>query len=311
MGNTNMSYIHRSLWLGSVTNAMDASMLQSMGITHIVNATAEEENFYPQKFVYHRIPLYDKTSERVTPYFDQVVEFISSAHAAGGVVLIHCQEGISRSVTLALAYRMLTEHISLGKAFADIKLVRPEAEPNPGFLQELRDLERRLLGKLVTQEMLTRFDWGGLECSGSGIDRLRISIKSLLAVRRDDRVNDKVTKEALDAVRTAAVEVTPKDFKSALPGIIYDVLENFGGGSTRDKIAWENLAFVLNHIASLNPQFGTIISDTMTSLPSDEPWEEVCLDFPLAPILIDQLRLRIAEVETNETTDRIGNANEI
>src|SRR5271155_2059323 len=134
MGNTNMSYIHRSLWLGSVRNAMDASMLQSVGITHIVNATAEEENFFPQKFVYYRVPLYDKTSERVAPYFDEFIEFISSAHASGGVVLIHCQEGISRSATLALAYRMLTEHISLGKAFTDIKLVRPEAEPNPGFL---------------------------------------------------------------------------------------------------------------------------------------------------------------------------------
>jgi hypothetical protein len=206
---------------------------------------------------------------------------------------------------------MLTEHISLGKAFADIKLVRPEAEPNPGFLQELRDLERRMLGKLVTQEMLTRFDWGVLDCSGSGIDRLRISIKSLLAVRRDDCVNDKVAKETLDAVRTAAVEVTPKDFKSALPGIIYDVLENFGGGSTRDKTAWENLAFVLNDIPSLNPQFGAIICNTVASLTSEEGWEEVCLDFPLAPTLVDQLRLRIAEVETKETTEPIGNANEI
>jgi atypical dual specificity phosphatase len=211
MGNTNMSYIHRSLWLGSVTKAMDASMLQSVGITHIVNATAEEENFFPQEFVYHRVPLYDKTSDRVAPYFDEVIEFISCANAAGGVGLIHCQEGISRSVTLALAYRMLTEHISLGKAFADIKLVRPEAEPNPGFLQELRDLERRLLGKLVTQETLTRFDWGVLDCSGSGIDRWRTSIKTLLAVRRDDRVNDKVAKEALDAVRTAAVDVTTSE----------------------------------------------------------------------------------------------------
>ena len=98
MGSTNMSLICGSLLLGSVMNAMDVSMLQSVGITHIVNATAEEENFFPQKFEYHRVPLYDKTSERVAPYFDEVVKFISCAHATGGVVLIHCQEVIYLSV---------------------------------------------------------------------------------------------------------------------------------------------------------------------------------------------------------------------
>jgi protein-tyrosine phosphatase len=295
MGSTKMSFIYRSLWVGSVTNAMDVSMLQSVRITHIVNATAEEENFFPQKFVYHRVPLYDKTSERAAPYFDQVIEFISAAHAAGGLVLIHCQEGISRSVTLALAYRMVTEHISLGKAFADIKLVRPEAEPNPGFLQELRELERRVLGKLVTKEKLTRFDWGALDRPGTGIDRLRLSIRNLLAVRKDDGVNNKMAKQTLDDVRTAAAEVAPKELKSGLPEIIYDVLENFGGSSSRDKTAWTNFAFLLNDIAQLNSQFGAIMSDTMASLPSDEQWLEVCLDSPLAPTLINQLRLRIVE----------------
>src|SRR5271169_701607 len=159
---------------------MDTAKLQSLGITHIVNATAEENNFFEDQFVYHRIPLYDKTSERAALFFDEFIDFVSSALAGHGKVMIHCKEGISRSVTLVLAYRMIREHITLRKAFEDIKVVRPHVEPNPGFLQELRELEFAIWGQVITNEQLTAMDLGGLD-TDNAVDLLKRHIATFIA----------------------------------------------------------------------------------------------------------------------------------
>jgi len=129
------------LWVGSVINAKDARLLNSLGITHILNATAEEDNYYEDQFVYHRVPLYDRLTECASPFFNDAIAFIKSALAADGTVLIHCQEGISRSPTVALAFRMITEELPLRNAYRQLRSARPEIEPNGAFLQDLRELE--------------------------------------------------------------------------------------------------------------------------------------------------------------------------
>src|SRR5271163_3116275 len=162
-GDDGPSLVGENLWVGDILNAKNLNLLNRLKITHIINATAEEKIYYPDRFIYLRIPLYDRASERVTPFFHQAIDFISSAHAAGGVVMLHCAEGVSRSVTLALAYRILKDGIPLSKAFWQMKSVRPEIEPNPGFLQELRELERGKWGHVLTKEKLTQYDYGFVE----------------------------------------------------------------------------------------------------------------------------------------------------
>ena len=152
------TYIADHLWVGSALNSKDLKLLQSLGVTHILNATAEEENFFQDNFVYHRTPLYDRTSERSLPFFEDTISFISSTHGANGTVLVHCQEGISRSPTLALAYQMAKDHVPLGECFKQMRKVRPEIEPNRAFLQDLREWEVQHWGRVITREKLTRYD---------------------------------------------------------------------------------------------------------------------------------------------------------
>lgn len=56
-------------------------------------------------------------------------------------VLVHCAMGVSRSVTLCAIWIMIRQRLSLQDTMEMIRLVRPEAMPNMGFIASLRALE--------------------------------------------------------------------------------------------------------------------------------------------------------------------------
>lgn len=58
-------------------------------------------------------------------------------------VLIHCLAGVSRSVTLTLAYLMKHLNISFDEAFALVRLRKPDISPNFHFLRQLQLFERQ------------------------------------------------------------------------------------------------------------------------------------------------------------------------
>lgn len=60
-------------------------------------------------------------------------------------VLIHCAAGVSRSSYLDCAVQMRGRHVSFDDALAYIKASRPQANPNSGFVEQLRRLEPELM----------------------------------------------------------------------------------------------------------------------------------------------------------------------
>jgi protein-tyrosine phosphatase len=62
----------------------------------------------------------------------QARDWIDASLASGGAVLVHCHEGKSRSVTLLLAYLMLSRGLNLAAALAHMLAVHPKASPNAG-----------------------------------------------------------------------------------------------------------------------------------------------------------------------------------
>lgn len=300
-----MSLVSDRLWLGSVAEVMNFSILGSLGITHIVNATVDEPNFFEDAFIYHRIPLYDKPNERFSPYLDEFIEFINAAHKDAGTVAVHCMEGISRSVTLVLAYRILQERLSLGKAFAEMRLVRPQAEPNPGFLQELRELEKKILGKIVTNERLTPLDYGVLD-EGNKVDQLKARIMNYIVMVENYGPEKEVIMEAYEAVLTTAAEVTPDDFQLHITEIIIDVFENFGSLSQRDGHARSKFAVILDELLRMTPAFGKIVKRALAVLPWDEQWKELCLDLPLAKKFLRDLESNMKELDTKKPITKSG-----
>ncbi len=62
-------------------------------------------------------------------------------------MLVHCAQGKSRSAVLAVAYLILRHEMTVTEAMSTIKARRGMAEPNPGFRQQLADMERSLRKK--------------------------------------------------------------------------------------------------------------------------------------------------------------------
>ena len=81
-----------------------------------------QEYYEPWGITYKGIQLVDVPQTNITIYFNEVVDFIDQALAAGGKVLVNCEMGMSRSSTCVLAYLMLRHQMSAGEALAKVFL---------------------------------------------------------------------------------------------------------------------------------------------------------------------------------------------
>lgn len=56
-----------------------------------------------------------------------------------GVVLVHCNAGVSRSSSIVMAYLMWREGLLFDEAYRQVKLARPSSRPNSGFYRQLQN----------------------------------------------------------------------------------------------------------------------------------------------------------------------------
>lgn len=134
------------IFLGSGASARNFAVLRKLGITHILNASfaVAAHSTDPDSFTYLNMNLKDTPDEAIDRAFPLAHAFINDALAAGGSILIHCQAGVSRSVTLLCSYLMKRDGLSAATALSTIRAVRPHVEPLSHFISRLQIYENVL-----------------------------------------------------------------------------------------------------------------------------------------------------------------------
>uniref|UniRef100_W5MHX8 Dual specificity phosphatase 19a n=1 Tax=Lepisosteus oculatus TaxID=7918 RepID=W5MHX8_LEPOC len=121
------------------TNSFALSNVIQTDVTHILNVAYGVENTFQDQFVYKQLSILDLPETVITSYFQECSEFIEQVKAQNGVVLVHCNAGVSRSASIVIGYLMSTEGLRFDDAFALVKNARPAICPNLGFMEQLRN----------------------------------------------------------------------------------------------------------------------------------------------------------------------------
>ncbi|XP_012686084.2 dual specificity protein phosphatase 19-like [Clupea harengus] len=124
--------------ISSQDAAQDIDTLRKYKVTHILNVAYGVENAFPDLFHYKTVTVLDVPETDITSCFQECFAFIDQARDQGSVVLLHCNAGVSRSASVAIAYLMSRDALSFQEAFDAVKAVRPSIRPNPGFLTQLK-----------------------------------------------------------------------------------------------------------------------------------------------------------------------------
>ncbi|CAN8269612.1 unnamed protein product [Cochlearia groenlandica] len=143
-GGNDLSQIQQGLFIGSVAEANNKDLLKISNVTHILTVAVALFPPYPDDFAYKVIEVVDRYETDLRVYFDECFSFMDEAIESGGGVLVHCFMGVSRSVTIVVAYLMKKHGMSFTKAMELVKSRRPQASPNFGFVSQLRHFEKSI-----------------------------------------------------------------------------------------------------------------------------------------------------------------------
>ncbi|XP_061602144.1 dual specificity protein phosphatase 19-like [Cololabis saira] len=127
------------LLLGSQDAAHDIDTLQRYKVSHVLNVAYGVTNLFPDQLECKTLEILDLPETQITSYLEECSSFIDQAQQQGGVVLVHCNAGVSRSSSIVIGYLMLREGLSFDAAYGQVKLARPSIRPNAGFYQQLHN----------------------------------------------------------------------------------------------------------------------------------------------------------------------------
>lgn len=125
------------LLLSSQDAAHDMETLRTHQVTHVLNVAYGVPNPFPDQMIYKTLPILDVPEIDITTFLEECNSFIDQARDQNGVVLVHCNAGVSRAASIVIGYLMSREKCSFEEAYSQVKSARPSARPNAGFYHQL------------------------------------------------------------------------------------------------------------------------------------------------------------------------------
>lgn len=146
----NANKIIDGLFIGNQEAAQEIDFLTGIKCNHIINCAGHS---VPNLFVrvgirYLTLRWLDCKTQVLfdsdMKTFRQIIKFIESVISKGQTILIHSQHGNSRAVCAIIVYLMHRFGWSLKKSVEYIKFKRPEIQPKPYFIKQLKKVAKRL-----------------------------------------------------------------------------------------------------------------------------------------------------------------------
>ncbi|CAE7233356.1 DSPTP1B, partial [Symbiodinium pilosum] len=139
-----------AIYLGGAGAVMNPEFLVAENIKGIVTCARDLQVLWPKfneavadaearGLKYHLVPLLDEPQQKLeVEDLRKAAGFLHQIVEAGGNVLVHCAQGRSRSTTVLLAYLAAAKNMTVVSALALIQDKRHMAQPNSGFMEQLR-----------------------------------------------------------------------------------------------------------------------------------------------------------------------------
>jgi protein-tyrosine phosphatase len=144
-----IDHIHDHIYLGDFRAADNLNLLQDNNVTHIINCAHGLPNQFQNDIDYLELHLHDIQSQDLTEAIEKSMEFMKNAKSN---VFVHCKQGVSRSASIVIAYLITFNKMTFDEAFEYVNSKRKVVLPNPGFEMQLREYEKKVLGKKSEEE---------------------------------------------------------------------------------------------------------------------------------------------------------------
>jgi dual specificity phosphatase 12 len=132
-----ISKVEDGLYISDYKAASNKGLLKKLGIKAVVSMIPSKDT---PKFLgvrYYVFPTEDRKDYDIAERATAAAKCVAAERAAGNRVLVHCHAGISRSATVVMIYLMWRDDIGADGALKRLKKVRPQVQPNPGFMRFL------------------------------------------------------------------------------------------------------------------------------------------------------------------------------
>jgi len=112
--------VYEGVILANGETVLNPALLQSLGVTAVLNAAERDVPASPTKLAaigiqYHGFHVDDLPDADISRHFKVTTDFIHSVVSRKGLVVVNCYQGVSRSATCVLAYLMDKHRLPLAK----------------------------------------------------------------------------------------------------------------------------------------------------------------------------------------------------
>ena len=156
---TECSKVTDYLFVGGHKVAQSLNIINQHGITQVINCSAAVVcNYFTDipGMTYLTLNMVDGRQDDVTWFVCEIIKFIIKGRDKGLKTLLHCEKGVSRSCSFAIAYVMWENNMKWKDSFNFVKQCRIVCAPNTAFTCNLIEFEDLLRGEAESASIVLR-----------------------------------------------------------------------------------------------------------------------------------------------------------